>query len=90
MQKGDLLLLSGAPGVGKTKIGIESINGFIEQNSDYTSFAISKKDVDIFEDLRIQLSVDENYILLIDDANRQLSNLTQILGVFKEKRQGKN
>ncbi len=88
LQKGDLLLLSGAPGVGKTKIGIESINGFIEQNSDYTSFAISKKDVDIFEDLRIQLSVDKNYILLIDDANRQLSNLTQILGVFKEERKG--
>ena len=84
-----MLLLSGAPGVGKKqKIGIKAINEFIEKNSTYTSFAIAKKDVDIFEDLKIQLSVDKDYILLIDDANRQLSNLTQILGVFKEERKG--
>lgn len=88
LENGDLLLLSGAPGVGKTKIAIEAINNFIEQNTTYTSYAITKKDVDIFEDLRIQLSVDKDYFLLIDDANRQLSNLTQILGVFKEDRKG--
>lgn len=85
----DLIILSGSPGVGKTKIGIEAINKFRENHSDYTSFAISKKDVDIFEDLRIQINVDKNYILLIDDANRQISNLSQILGVFKEVRAGK-
>lgn len=88
LDAGDLLLLSGAPGVGKTKIGIKAIQEFIEKNTTYTSYAIAKKDVDIFEDLRIQLSVDKDYILLIDDANRQLSNLTQILGVFKEERNG--
>lgn len=85
---GDLLLLSGAPGVGKTKIGIKAIQEFIEKNTTYTSYAIAKKDVDIYEDLKIQLSVDKDYILLIDDANRQLSNFTQILGVFKEERKG--
>lgn len=85
----DLIILSGAPGVGKTKIGIESIYKFLETNTDYQSFAIAKKDVDIFEDLRIQLNIDKNYILLIDDANRQLSNLSQILGIFKEVRVGK-
>ena len=88
LKTGDLILLSGAPGVGKTKLGIEAVSKFIEINPDFTSFAISKKDVDIYEDLRIQLSVDKNYILLIDDANRQLSNLTQILGIFKEERKG--
>jgi len=85
----DLIILSGAPGVGKTKIGIEAINKFLELHKDFASFAISNKDVDIFEDLRIQINVDKNYILLIDDANRQLSNLSQILGVFKEVRVGK-
>jgi len=89
LQTEDLLIISGAPGVGKTKIGIESINKFIKQNQNYQAFAISKKDVDIFEDLKIQLKIDKDYILLIDDANRQLSNLTQILGVFKEIRKGK-
>ncbi len=88
LQKGDLLLLSGVAGVGKTKIGIEAINKFIEQNTTYTSYAIAKKDIDIFEDLRIQLKPNKNYVLLIDDANRQLANLKQILGVFKEERKG--
>lgn len=85
---GDLVLLSGAPGVGKTKIGIEAIQNFTKSNSEYSAFAISKKDVDIYEDLRISLNVDKNYILLVDDANRQLSNLCQILGLFKEERKG--
>lgn len=88
LHKGDLLIISGATGVGKTKIAIEALNNFIKENTTYTSYAIAKKDVDIFEDLRIQLSVDRDYILLIDDANRQIPNLKQVLGVFKEERKG--
>lgn len=88
LHKCDLLIISGAPGVGKTKIAIEAINNFIRENITYNSYAIAKKDVDIFEDLRIQLSVDRDYILLIDDANRQIPNLKQVLGVFKEERKG--
>lgn len=89
LETSDLLILSGAPGVGKTKIALESIKNFIENNASYTSFAVSNKGPGIFEDLRIQLHPEKNYILLIDDANRQLSNLMQILGLFKEKRKGK-
>lgn len=85
----DLLILSGAPGVGKTKIGIESIQNFKQNNPSFESYVIAKKDVDIFEDLKIQLRPDKDYILLIDDANRQLSNLRQIFGIFKENRSGK-
>ena len=85
----DLLILSGAPGVGKTKIGIEAIQNFKKKNPSFESYVIAKKDVDIFEDLKIQLRPDKDYILLIDDANRQLSNLKQIFGIFKENRPGK-
>lgn len=85
----DLLILSGAPGVGKTKIGIEAIQHFKKINPSFNSYVIAKKDVDIFEDLKIQLSPDKDYILLIDDANRQLPNLRQIFGIFKENRIGK-
>ena len=86
---GDLLFLSGAPGVGKTKIGIEAIQNFKKENPSYEYYVIAKKDVDIFEDLKIQLRPDKDYILLIDDANRQLPNLRQIFGIFKENRPGK-
>ncbi|WP_456867792.1 nSTAND3 domain-containing NTPase [Galbibacter sp. BG1] len=84
----DLLILSGAPGVGKTKIGIEAIQNFKQKNPSFESYVIAKKDVDIFEDLKIQLRPDKDYILLIDDANRQLPNLKQIFGIFKENRSG--
>lgn len=85
----DIIIISGSPGVGKTKIAIEVLNKFLFTNQDYSAFAVSKKDVDIYEDLRIHLQQDNNYILLIDDANRQLINFQQILGVFKEIRKGK-
>lgn len=84
----DLIIISGAPGVGKTKIGIELVEQFIRENPHYNSFVIVKKDIDIYEDLKIQLQKDKDYILLVDDANRQLLNLKQIFGVFKEIRQG--
>jgi hypothetical protein len=83
----DLLILSGA--AGKTKIGIESILNFKKNNPSFESYVIAKKDVDIFEDLKIQLRPDKDYILLVDDANRQLPNLKQIFGIFKENRPGK-
>lgn len=85
----DLLILSGAPGVGKTKIGIKAIDDFTRKNPSFSSYVITKKDVDIFEDLKIQLRPNKDYILLIDDANRQLPNLRQIFGIFKENRVGK-
>jgi hypothetical protein len=89
LENEDLLILSGAPGVGKTKLGIEVSLIFVKDNPSYEAFVIHKKDVDIFEDLKIQLQEDKNYLLLIDDANRQISNLSQILGVFKGTQKGR-
>lgn len=82
----DLLIISGFPGVGKTKIALEALDKFLSTNKDYSAFAVSKKDQDISEDLKIHLQQEQNYVLLVDDANRQLLNFKQILGVFKEKR----
>ena len=41
-----------------------------------------------YEDLKIHLHNEQDYVLLVDDANRQLLNFKQILGVFKENRKG--
>lgn len=85
----DLVIISGFPGVGKTKLGIETIERFCKANPSYHALAIAKKDVDIHDDLRIQLHSNKDYILLVDDANRQLLNLHQILGMLGETRTGK-
>ena len=81
----DLLIISGFPGVGKTKIALEAINDFLEENPEYTAIAVSKNYQDISDDLKIYLLDNQKYILLIDDANRQLINFKQILGIFKQK-----
>lgn len=84
----DLLIISGFPGVGKTKIALEALDKYLSANKDYSAFAVSKKDQDISEDLKIHLQQEKNYILLVDDANRQLPNFKQILGIFRENRKG--
>lgn len=89
LDKKDIVVISGFPGVGKTKLALEVVNQFLINNNDFRAFAISKKDIDIWEDLKINLEQDKNYILFIDDANRQLPNFKQILGVFRELRKGK-
>lgn len=88
LSNNDLLIISGFPGVGKTKIALEALSKFLTANKDYSAFAVSKKDQDISEDLKIYLQQEKNYILLVDDANRQLPNFKQILGVFRENRKG--
>ncbi|MBZ4042434.1 nSTAND3 domain-containing NTPase [Flavobacterium hibisci] len=89
LDKNDLVVISGFPGVGKTKLALEVVNQYLINNKDFGAFAVSKKDIDIWEDLKINLEQDKNYILLVDDANRQLPNFKQILGVFKELRKAK-
>lgn len=84
----DLLIISGSPGVGKTKLVLEALNNFLPVNKDYSAFAVSKKSQDISEDLKIHLQQEKNYVLFVDDANRQLLNFKQILSVFKENRKG--
>ncbi|MFZ2785075.1 MAG: hypothetical protein WAZ36_11825 [Sediminibacterium sp.] len=89
LESHDIILLEGAAGVGKTKIALQSVMDFVGLHADYEPFVIAQKNVDIYEDLRIKLEPEKNYILLVDDANRQQLNFQQLLGIFKEVRVGK-
>ena len=88
LENHNIILLEGAPGVGKTKIALQSIQDFVRRHPDYTGFVIAQKNVDIYEDLRIKLETEKNYIILVDVANRQQSNFQQLLGIFQEVRAG--
>jgi hypothetical protein len=85
----DIVVLSGFPGVGKTKLAIKTTEEFLGAHPEYDGYAIVNKEANVYEDLRIHLQGNRNCILFVDDANRQLVNLKQILGIFREYPQGK-
>lgn len=87
IQKSDLVILTGAPGTGKTKLAIETINDFVAGNQTYTSYCIANKHYPLLEDLYQYFDKDGDYILFIDDANR-IDTLGQIVGFYASERSG--
>ena len=86
--KDDLIILYGAPGVGKTKLALETIKDFAKENDSYEAYCISYKNSSLIEDLYQYLNEDRDYILFVDDANR-IDSLGQVLGLYKAPRKGK-
>lgn len=87
IHQNDLVILYGSPGVGKTKLALEAIKGFIKENPSYSSFCISYKNTTLIEDLHQHLNLEKDYILLVDDANR-IDAFSQIIGFYKAQRTG--
>jgi len=80
-------IVAGSPGVGKTKLVLETMKEFLGKNPTYNAFCISYKSCDLIEDLNLHLNPDNNYILFIDDANRN-DRLRQIIGFKDSVRKG--
>lgn len=70
LHAGRLLLISGPPGAGKSRLALETIHQFKARNPDYELFCIRDRGQDIFEDLRVYFSKPGKFLLLVDDANR--------------------
>lgn len=85
--KENLIILSGAPGVGKTKLALEAIKCFVKDNISYSVYCISYKHTCLIEDLNQYLHQDEDCILFVDDANR-IDNIGQIIGFYNQPRKG--
>lgn len=80
LQKKDLLVISGPAGVGKTKFSLELVKNYIREETSYNVKYIRANGIlDIWEDLKIQLIQDNNYIIVVDDANKLKSNLDLII-----------
>ena len=84
----DFIILTGAPGVGKTKLALEAINNYLSKNESYHSYCVSYKSHTLLDDLYQYFDVDKDYILFVDDANR-IDAFEQITGFFKANRSGK-
>jgi hypothetical protein len=70
LEQGDIVLISGPAGVGKTRLAVECCRRFVEANPDYCARAVFSHDLDLHADMRVYFSPPGKHLILIDDANR--------------------
>ncbi|STD59668.1 nSTAND3 domain-containing NTPase [Empedobacter falsenii] len=88
ISQNDFIILTGAPGIGKTKLALEGIKSFLSENLSYGAYCVSYKHHTLLDDLYQYFDVDKDYILFVDDANR-IDAFNQITGFYKSSRKGK-
>lgn len=87
ISQNDFIILTGAPGIGKTKLALEGIRSFLSENLSYTAYCVSYKHHTLLDDLYQYFDANKDYILFVDDANR-IDAFSQITGFYKATRKG--
>lgn len=70
IESADLALVTGRPGVGKTRLALECCRRYAQTHPDVEVRCIFNRGADLFQDLRVHFSAPGHYILLVDDSNR--------------------
>lgn len=90
LQNTSLIFLSGSAGVGKTKLAIEALRQYQENNKCENLYihCIKSYGASLYEDIKDHLSKDGEHIVLVDDANRigasqYIFELTQNVSIAK-------
>ncbi|MCR9251711.1 MAG: ATP-binding protein [bacterium] len=81
LERNDLIIVNGDPGTGKSKFAIELAKCYSQENN-YSFLCIGNTGIPIWEDLKSMIRKDQDYILLIDDANRISKNFQWILSLL--------
>ena len=84
----DFIIITGAPGIGKTKLSLEAIKKFLFENLSFNAFCVSYKNHTLLDDLFQYFKNEKDYILFVDDANR-IDAFNQITGFYRSTRKGK-
>jgi len=88
IHQNDFIILTGAPGIGKTKLALEGIKSFLSENLGFSAYCVSYKNNTLLDDLYQYFDSEKDYILFVDDANR-IDAFSQITGFYKATRKGK-
>jgi len=70
LEESNLVVVSGKPGVGKSRFVLECCDQFVAVHPQYQVRCIFLRGVDLFEDLRVYFSEPGSYLIFVDDANR--------------------
>jgi hypothetical protein len=70
LEESNLVVVSGKPGVGKSRFVLECCDRFVAKHPEYKVQCIFLRGVDLFEDLRVYFSEPGSYLIFVDDANR--------------------
>lgn len=73
----NILLLSGGPGVGKSKLAIKILEEL--STEEYIPIVIQSSGVSLWDDYKHLFLPGKQYIILFDDANKSITNLTYLL-----------
>ncbi len=85
----NLLMISGRPGVGKTRFALESCKRFSEAHQEYEVSCVFSRGPDLFEDLRVHFSKPGSFLIIVDDANR-ISRFDYVVQLLASKRDDQN
>jgi hypothetical protein len=70
LEESNLVVVSGKPGVGKSRFVLECCDRFVAKHSEYKVQCIFLRGVDLFEDLGVYFLGPGSYLIFVDDANR--------------------
>jgi hypothetical protein len=85
-EKGDLVIVTGRAGVGKSRLALECCKRFQNTHPEYEVNCIYNKGPDLFEDFRVHFSAPGRYLILVDDANR-ISRFDYAIQLLQEKQE---
>jgi hypothetical protein len=70
LEAGDLVLVAGRAGVGKTRLALECCRRYAAERPGVQVRCVFNRSADLFQDLRVHFGEPGQYLLLVDDANR--------------------
>lgn len=77
LKKYDILLLSGGAGVGKSKLAVKILEELSKDN--YVTIVIQSSGVSLWDDYQHLFLPGKQHIILFDDANKSINNLSYLL-----------
>jgi hypothetical protein len=86
LEESNLVVVSGKPGVGKSRFVLECCDQFVAVHPEYKVQCIFTRGVDIFEDLRVYFSEPGSYLIFVDDANR-VSKFEYFIQLLRDERE---